>query len=294
MNEPSSHEDHLLDEAAAAMRRMPAPERPPDELVLERLRQGDRRGLRSLSNTLYQRALRMHPLVRYGFVALVVSVLVLIGFGTRSETLLLADVMEAVSKHKSVRFESTNEPAAGPKGPQAARFNAKRPPIKRTTYSTLDRMHARIENSLGGFITIDRAKGVYLTVFPEEKRAVIQNFPGKQSTLGLLELIEELEKDKQTTSTEEQLEGHAAVAYRLTKDRVTSTIWADRNTKLPLRAEMEMLRGPRQKTTMSGFVWDPPVADPDKFYSVEPPAGYTVESKNLFKNAEEGKKTKQP
>jgi hypothetical protein len=294
MNEPSSHEDHLLDEAAAAMRRMPTPDRPPDELVLEGLRHGERRSLRSLSNTLYQRVLRMNPLVRYGFVALVVSVLLLIGFGTRSETLLLADVMEAVSKHKSVRFESTNESVAGAKGPQAAPFNANRPPIKNMMYATLDRMHVRIENPRWGYTTLDRAKGVFLTVWPKEKRAVINKFPGKRSDTGFLEMIEELEKDKKTTSTHEQLEGREAVVYRLTKDRVKSTIWADRKTKLPLRAEMDMLRGPRQKTTMTGFAWDPPVADPEKFYSVEPPAGYSVETKNLFHDPEKDKKTKQP
>ena len=100
MNEPSSHEDDLLDEALAAVRRMPTPERPSDRLVLESLHQVERGRLSPAPNTLYQRVLRMHPFVRYGIVTLVGSVLLLIGFGTRSGTLLLADVMKAVAKHQ--------------------------------------------------------------------------------------------------------------------------------------------------------------------------------------------------
>lgn len=273
MNEPSSYEDDRLDEALAALRQMPTPDRPPDGLVLQSLRHGERLAPSSLPNTLFEKVLRMHPCVRYGIVALVGSVLLLIGFGRRSETLLLADVMEAVARHKTVKFESPG----------------RRPPITRTTYGTLDQMHARTENSRGNFTIFDRAKGIFLTVFPKQKTAVINKFPGKKSDVGFLQTLEKLENDKQTTSTQERLDGLDVVVYRLTKEGVKSTIWVDRHTMLPVRVEDEFLRGPiaGEKTTMTGFVWDPPIPDPEKFFSVEPPAGYEVTTKNLFRSAGE-------
>jgi outer membrane lipoprotein-sorting protein len=289
MNEPSSHEDDLLDEALAAVRQMPTSERPPDSLVLASLHQAGRGNLSPAPNTLYQRVLRMHPFVRYGIVALVGSVLLLIGFGSRSGTLLLADVMKAVAKHQTVKFESTNESPAGLSGgSQAAPGSGRqRPPVTRTNYATLDRMHVRTENPRGSVTILDLGKGVFLTLFPEEKRAVVAKFPGKRSSPGLLQMIERLENDKQTITSQEQLDGLDVAVYRLTKDDVKTTIWADRYTMLPLRAEMEMLKGPRQKTTMTGFVWDPPIPDPEKFFSVEPPAGYEVTTRDLSRRAGE-------
>jgi hypothetical protein len=269
MNEPSPHEGDLLDEAVAAMRRMPTPERPPDSLVLESLHHSEQLGPRPLPNTLFEKVLRMHPYVRYGIVALVGSVLLLIGFGTHSNALLLADVMKAVAKHKTVKFESPG----------------RRPPITRTIYGTLDQMHARTENSRGNFTIFDRAKGIFLTVFPKQKTAVLNKFAGKKSDVGFLQTLEKLENDKQTTSTQERLDGLDVVVYRLTKEGVKSTIWVDRHTMLPVRVEDEFLRGPiaGEKTTMTGFVWDPPIPDPEKFFSVEPPAGYEVTTRNLFR-----------
>ena len=51
---------------------------------------------------------------------------------------------------------------------------------------------------------------------------------------------------RQTITSQEQLDGLDVVVYRLTKDDVKTTIWADRYTMLPLRAEMEMLKGPHR------------------------------------------------
>ncbi len=278
MNEPSSHEDHLLDEAAAAMRRMPTPERPSDELVLEGLRHGDRRRLRSLPNTLYERALRMHPFVRYGLVALVVSALLLIGFGSRSDMLLLADVMEAVTKHKTVRFDVNRSPRA----------------VTQTSYGTVDTMHSRIEGPNSQVMIVDITKGILLRLWPDEKRAIISKFPGKASRQGFFDILDDLEKDKRTTSSPEKLDGSDVVVYRLTKEGVNSTIWVDRKTKLPVRLEMAQVKGRQDKVLYTHFAWDPPIADPEKFFSVEPPAGYTVQTKNLFNDGPAGKKTNQP
>jgi outer membrane lipoprotein-sorting protein len=73
-----------------------------------------------------------------------------------------------------------------------------------------------------------------------------------------------------------------------------STIWADRKTKLPVRLEMEEVKGRMEKVLYTHFVWNPPIANPEKFFSVEPPVGYNVQSKNLFNDPKGDKKTNQP
>jgi outer membrane lipoprotein-sorting protein len=290
MSEQPGRESDLLDAAIAAMRQVPTPDRPPDERVLEGLAQAKAGPPNSISRTLYARIQHMHPAVRYAMVAAIVSAALLIGFGTRSETLLLADVVDAVTKHKTVRFEQKTEFAAPNRNgaPPNGRSKQNGPPRAMTrtftSYGTLDRMHARVENSNGGIMTLDRAKGIFLNLDPKEKTARVSKFRGTRSTPGILDILEAPEKDKRTTTSVEQLDGADVIVYRLTAEDMKTTIWADDRTKLPVRVEMEQLKGPRQKVVMTRFVWDPPIADPAQFFSVEPPAGYTVETTNLFKN----------
>jgi len=270
MNDPSADADALLDEALAAIRKMPAPDRPTDARVLEGPARAKVSRLSSIPRTLYTRIRHMHPVIRYGMVALVVLAVLLIGFGTRSEKLLLADVADAVAKHKTVRVETDIEPLAPEKRTRG-----------RTIYLTLDYMHARIENPDGTLRILDQAKGIFLNLDPKEKAALIFKFPGKPSTIRFFEILDELEKDKRTTSSMEKLDGSDVVVYRLTKEEMNRTIWVDRKTKLPVRVEIEHLKGPRQKELMTQFGWDPPIANPAQFFSVEPPAGYTVSTKSL-------------
>jgi hypothetical protein len=294
VNDLPSPESDLLDEAVAAMRRMASPDRPPDQFVIDALRQSRTRRFATLPRELYHRTLRMNPIVRYAIVALVLSAIVLVGFGRRSGTLLLADVMAAVSKHKTVRFDSKNESDSGEAGQQ-------RPARTSTDYATLDNMHVRIEASSGMVTILDRAKGVFLLLDPREKMARVRTFPGKMHDAGVLGRLEELEKDKTTTSAREQFKGSEVIAYRLTKEGVKSTILVDPKTELPVRVEMEHSRPSRrgqppehEKVTMSNFAWDPPIADPARFFSVEPPAGYKVETRNLFADPPSGEKTPRP
>jgi hypothetical protein len=270
VNDLPSPESDLLDEAVAAMRRTASPDRPPDRYVLDALRQSRIRRFATLPLKLYHRTLRMNPVIRYAIVALVLSVIVLVGFGRHSETLLLADVMAAVSKHKTVRFDSKNEWPDTQRSTRTA-----------TSFGTLDNMHVRIEASDGTVTTLDRAKGIMLLLDPQTKMAHVRTFPGKMHDAGVLGRLEELEKDKRTTSAREQFNGSDVIAYRLTKEGVKSTILVDPKTELPVRVEMEMLRD-HEKQTMWNFTWDPPIADPAKFFSVDPPAGYTVDTKSLF------------
>ena len=278
MNEHPAQDDRLA-EAVAAACRMAVPSPPPAELVLNRLRQSETVTIRSIPRVLYNRIRRVNPVSRYGFVALALSALVLIGFGGRAQAILLADVVKAIAKHKTVRFEEEHETNVGREHHRTS-----------TVVGTMDRVHFRMESSAGNLQIMDRAKGTTLQLDPQRKTALVVKFPRGKDQFGFLAVIEQLENDRATTSARERLDGLDVVVYRLEKEGVKSTIWVDTKTKLPVRMEMERLRvqaekvgGMKQKTTMTHFVWDPPIENPDKFFSVEPPPGYEVKTKDLFK-----------
>jgi hypothetical protein len=300
MSQSPQHESNRLDEAVAAMRRMPVPQRPPDRSVLDALSANETSGLERIPLQLLQRIQRVNPIVRYSIVAIVLSALVLLGWGRRSEGLLLADVVTAIAKHKTVRFDNKREklPVEAPGNPRDLSDENKRRlgvgggrwPVTQISYGTLDTMHARIEDSRGTLTIVDQAKGVLLRLDPQEKTAVVSKFPPVKKRNGFFDILDELMKDKATIATNEELDGVAVVVYRLTKDHVNSTIWVDRATELPVRMVMEHSGPLREKTTMSNFVWDPPIADPAAFFSVDPPAGYQVQTRNLFKTEPPSKK----
>jgi hypothetical protein len=293
MNQAPQHEPSRLDDAVAAMRRLPVPQRPPDRSVLEAISASEKSGFGRIPQKLLQRIKRVHPIVRYSIVATVLAAVALTGLGRRTDTLLLADVVTAMSKHKTFRFESKHEklPVEVPGNPRELSDETKRQlggggrPNTQISYGTLDTMHARIEDSRGDLTIIDQAKGIMLRLDPREKTGVARKFPPVMKRSGFFEILDELMKDKATIATNEQLDGVPVVVYRLKKDKdhVNSTIWVDRATELPVRMVMENVGRNPQRVTMSNFVWDPPIADPVAFFSVDPPAGYHVETRNLFK-----------
>jgi len=303
--------DDRLAEAVACVRRMPVPDPPPAELVLGQLHRSETVTVRSIPRAVYESIRQMHPVFHYGLVAAILA-LVLIGLGTHSKAIQLADVAETIARHKTVRFEQevgTPQEVETPFGREHRLSRAT------TVFGTLDRVHARMERPGRQVQILDRAKGTILHLDPQRKSAQLVKFPGGNDQVGFLAIIEQLEKDRATTSARERLDGLEVVVYRLTKDRVRSTIWVDLKTKLPVRMEMEMVgqektaekapgrpnRKPsgkgetenarvkaekivaiRQKTTLMHFVWDPPIESPDRFFSVEPPPGYEVKTRDLF------------
>jgi hypothetical protein len=292
MSQSPQQEPNRLDEAVAAMRRMPAPQRPPDRSVLDALSAKETSGLERIPLQLLQRIQRVNPIIRYSIVATVLAALVLLGWGRHSEGLLLADVVTAMSKHKTFRFDNKLEklpaPAAGnprdlPDDTKRRLGGGGRWPVTQISCGTLDTMHARIEDSRGTLTIVDQAKGILLRLDPQEKTAVVSKFPPVMKRSGFFEILDELMKNKATIATNEELDGVAVAVYRLSKDQVNSTIWVDRPTELPVRVVMENVGKIQQKTTMTNFVWDPPIADPVAFFSVDPPAGYQVQTRNLFK-----------
>lgn len=162
------------------------------------------------------------------------------------------DVVDAIAKHDVVRF--------------VQHFQAKT--VVETVYLTTDGASERIETRDGRVILQDHPQGTMLVLLPAEKRAN----PGRRPR-HIPSLIDEIERARSENATPERqrLDDRETLVYRFhtRAGEFPMTIWADPETKLPLRIETS-------QQLWTDFVWDPPIADLDKFFSLEPPPDYAT------------------
>ncbi len=105
-----------------------------------------------------------------------------------------------------------------------------------------------------------------LSGMPEKVRREIE----KGDTLASVkELIEEAE----TELGEKEIAGRQAKGYRVTKDAMTFTIWADAKTGDPLKLELTMYQG-NTLVTVSDFRFDEQMDE--SLFSMKPPKGYKL------------------
>jgi outer membrane lipoprotein-sorting protein len=135
----------------------------------------------------------------------------------------------------------------------------------------------------------DHSQGVVVMIDSVRKVAVVNKvagLPGEQASMNLLEemraLILGAEKPdvRRESLGEKEVEGRRAVGWRLSgpglqEPGLTATIWGDPQTGLPIRLESYYALHD-QKSTCSDFVFN---VDLDaSLFSLEPPAGYTVQT----------------
>lgn len=98
---------------------------------------------------------------------------------------------------------------------------------------------------------------------------------------GFLDSLRRLQANENTLATRAELDGGQVAKYRLRDGNATMSLWVDPQTKLPVRMEVEMIdptpRIAHNKWVYTDFEWDPKVADLEKLFSTDPPAGYAVE-----------------
>src|SRR5262249_28539527 len=100
---------------------------------------------------------------------------------------------------------------------------------------------------------------------------------------GFLDSLRQIQANNDTLTTLAELDGRDVAKYclREMEGNVTTSLWVDPRTKLPIRVEIEMIdptpRIARNEWILTDFEWDPKVADPEKLFKTDPPAGYAVE-----------------
>lgn len=100
---------------------------------------------------------------------------------------------------------------------------------------------------------------------------------------GFLDSLRLIQADNDTLTTLEELDGREVLKHQLREmeGNVTTSLWVDLQTNLPIRVEIEMIdptpRIARNSWAYTDFEWDPQVADPVTLFNTDPPAGYAVE-----------------
>lgn len=96
-----------------------------------------------------------------------------------------------------------------------------------------------------------------------------------------LEILADFQERADIKATDGKVDGQETRKYELSEPGMTTTLWVDVKSKLPIRIEQEAVNPKpnvrRWKWIYSGFEWDVNVPNPDELFSTDPPTGYTLE-----------------
>jgi outer membrane lipoprotein-sorting protein len=133
----------------------------------------------------------------------------------------------------------------------------------------------------GTVVITDLQQGRMLALIPSQKRAIVYELVNIQEDPGELNIFTEIRKRileaKETEDEsvefldEREIEGRNAIGYHVEKPGVDITVWADAETKIPIR--LENIMGPTTYI-MSDIIFD--VELDESQFSVGIPEGYTV------------------
>lgn len=283
MNTNHQMSEDIVDQAIRAMRELPIPPAPADNVVLSRIQSVEADQTRP-SRNLWHRIKTMPRPLRYSLVASLAIVALLFVLAQDRSSLALADVTEAMREFKVVRYHEQMDMIDGPT-------------VQNVITLDTSLKHLRMEMTHGDEILInilDIENQVILGLVPSQKMAMRMPSVGTHATAeSFLDLIRELQENPETVRTEEDLDGVPAIVFRLTTEEETrtdlegyegvpvggpyrTTIWIDPETTLPLMIE-SYFKGPDRDRYMidSNFEWDPEVAD--DVFSTNPPPGYTLQ-----------------
>jgi outer membrane lipoprotein-sorting protein len=213
------------------------------------------------------------------FVFAIIGVALLFhGGGT---TPAFADFIEPILKAKTVKFKATTEM----KGP---------PPVTTTgEVMVLDATRSRFEMEMPDnskvVVIQDLSQGKQLTLVAGSKTATIFTFASRDRTradgdilAGLRSLLLDARQKpdvKREPLGEKEIDGRRVVGFQVTIEGFPTSLWGDPKTGLPVRLEMTAGMDGSVKGTASDFVFN---ADMDEsLFSVEPPAGYTVQYEKI-------------
>ncbi len=144
----------------------------------------------------------------------------------------------------------------------------------------------------------DWGQGKSLTLDPATKKAVVVSLANlskqqvaQQDMFGYFRSILLDARDKPDVQREPlgetEIDGRRVVGFRVSSKGMVISLWGDPQTGQPVRAEGTMGVFAGTVLTMSDFEFDVPMDE--SLFSTEPPAGYTVETRNLDASAPEEK-----
>jgi outer membrane lipoprotein-sorting protein len=156
--------------------------------------------------------------------------------------------------------------------------------------ATRSRQETEMQDKSKMVMIFDWGRGKSLTLEPTTKKAMVLTLANlskdqvsRQDTFAQFRSILLDARDKPDVKREplgeKDIDGRRVVGFRVSSRGTAVSLWGDPKTGLPVRAEATMAMFPNVKITMSDFVFN---LDMDEsLFSVEPPAGYTVQNMKL-------------
>ncbi len=257
----------ILEEAIRQLREMPVPAGPGEEIRDTVLRAGAADLLPKPKATFVERIRAMKTMTKIAAALMIAAgiAVFVFTFTPGHKNIAFADVVQPILAAQTAIF---NISLAGK--------NEEAKPVQIMTMGT-SRIRENLES--GESIVIDFQEGKVLVLESAAKKAMIVKLDGlPQRPQNYLELlihninltlqspevtIEELE--------EQQIGGRPAIGYHAYRGNLDMTVWADAETKMPVRLESTFGQG---KVTFSDFEFDMEM-DPSLF-SMEIPEGYTL------------------
>jgi outer membrane lipoprotein-sorting protein len=201
-----------------------------------------------------------------------------------------ADFIEPIFEAKSLKYKITSEMA----GHTAVVEQMVLAPCRmRTQVIQSDKAPGKSQ-AIQQIIIMDLNAGKSLALFPAEKRAVTTTITGMLKTTTPMSWLAEFRSNvlnaggntnfKRESLGEKEMDGRRVVGYRLSKaasekdSKSEIVVWGDPKTGLPIRVETTKWQ-PSIKTIMSDFVFN--IDLDESLFSLEPPAGYTAETKQI-------------
>ncbi len=215
--------------------------------------------------------------------AAVIIIAVLIGihqFSDSIESVAIADIVQPFLTAHTATFKIT----IGGRGVPSQEFDG----------MFMEPCRMRQTTPGGGTMIADLEQGRIVTLIPQAKQAVVlevTNAPEDPGDLNFFQYIrmrilnaQPLDDESVEFLGEQQIDGQSAIGYHVRKPGLDATLWANSETKMPLR--IEVIDDP-MVITMSNIVFDMELDE--SLFSLDVPEGYNVTTfrKDLSEPTEE-------
>lgn len=195
-------------------------------------------------------------------------------------TYAFADFVAPILEAKTAKFKITTE--------------MKGQPTLTSEVMVLDaarqRQEAEMPNKTKGITITDFTRGKSLTLDPASKKALVITYAGltkkqvaQQNMFAQFRsiLLDARDKPgiKREPLGEKEIDGRRVVGFRVKMVGTELSLWGDPKTGLPVRVEQTVGLYGNTRVTMSDFVFNVPMDE--SLFSVEPPAGYTVQNQTV-------------
>jgi outer membrane lipoprotein-sorting protein len=190
-------------------------------------------------------------------------------FGGSVESVAFADVVQAFLTARTAMFKVT--------------ITGQGVPTQEYDGMFMEPCRMRHDQPGGGTVIVDLEKGKFVTLLPQLKQAIVlelTNIPEDPGSLNFFQEIRNRILKAQPLNDEsveflgrQQVDGQSAIGYHVRKPGLDATVWANAETKMPVR--IEVVDDP-MIITMSNIAFD--VQLDEKLFSLDIPEGYSVKT----------------